>query len=173
MNMEVIISAASTVLANITLSVIALAGGYAVYYIRLAGARVKAQTKQIEDTAARELLDNAIDDVVNLAMVSVSAMEQTTARTIRDSVKAGKKDREELLELGRNVFQEVKAAIAPESQRVITENLGSFDTYLTKCIEAAVLKVKREDPFLTLAEPLLDGIDEAALREGVTEVPAE
>ena len=49
MNMEIITSAASTALANIVLAVIALAGAYAVYYIRLAGAQVKAQTKKIED----------------------------------------------------------------------------------------------------------------------------
>ena len=39
MNMEIITSAASTALANIVLAVIALAGAYAVYYIRLAGPR--------------------------------------------------------------------------------------------------------------------------------------
>lgn len=161
MDMNVITSAASTALANIVLAVIALAGAYAVYYIRLAGAQVKAQTKQIEDKTARELLENALDDVVNLATVSVNAMEQTTAQAVRDKVKEGAADRDELLELGRKVFQEVKAAIAPEAQWVITQNLGSFDAYLTKCIEDAVLKVKRDDPYLTLSGELLEGVREA------------
>ena len=143
MDMEIITSAASTALANIVLAVIALAGAYAVYYIRLAGAQIKAQTRQIEDKTARELLENALDDVVNLATVSV------------------KGDREELLKLGRDVFREVKKAIAPEAQEVITKNLGSFDAYLTKCIEDAVLKVKRGDPYLTLSGELLEGIQEA------------
>ena len=161
MDMNVITSAASTALANIVLAVIALAGAYAVYYIRLAGAQVKAQTKQIEDKTARELLENALDDVVNLATVSVNAMEQTTAKAIRDGVKAGLNSKEELVILGKKVFCEVKAAIAPEAQRVITENLGSFDAYLTKCIEDAVLKVKRGDPYLTLSGELLEGVQEA------------
>ena len=156
MDMEIITSAASTALANIVLAVIALAGAYAVYYIRLAGAQIKAQTRQIEDKTARELLENALDDVVNLATVSVNAMEQTTAQAVR-----GKVDREELLKLGRDVFREVKKAIAPEAQEVITKNLGSFDAYLTKCIEDAVLKVKRGDPYLTLSGELLEGIQEA------------
>lgn len=157
MNMEIITSAASTMLANIVLAVIALAGAYAVYYIRLAGAQVKAQTKRIEDNSARELLENALDDVVNLATISVNAMEQTTAQAVRDGVKQGVKDRDELLALGRQVFDDVKAAIAPEAQKVITENLGSFDDYLTKCIEDAVLKVKRDDPYITLSGELIDG----------------
>ena len=166
MNTELITSAASHVLANIVLAVIALAGAYAVYYIRLAGAQVKAQTRRITDAAARERLENALDDVVNLATVSVNAMEQTTAKAIRDGVKAGLHNREELAILGKQVFCEVKAAIAPEAQRVITENLGSFDDYLTKCIEDAVLKVKRDDPYLTLPGELLDGGHEHAVEDG-------
>lgn len=158
MDTQIITSAVSTMLTNIVLAVIALAGAYVVYYIRLAGAQVKAQTKYFEDTTARDLFENALNDVMHLATVSVNAMEQTTAQAVRDSVKAGVKDREELLELGRKVFWEVKAAITPEAQRVITENLGSFDTYLTKCIEDAVLKVKREDPCLTLSGELLEGV---------------
>ena len=146
MDMQLITNAASATLANIVLAVIALAGAYAVYYIRLAG------------ETARQLLENALDDVVNLATVSVNAMEQTTAKAIRDGIKAGANTREQLTILGTKVFCEVKAAISPEAQRIITENLGSFDDYLTKCIEDAVLKVKRDDPYLTISGELLDGI---------------
>lgn len=159
MNLELITSAASDALVNVVLAVIALAGAYAVYYIRLGASKVKAQTAQIKDEAGRKLLDNALDDVVNLATVSVNAMEQTTARELRDAVKIGKADREELVALGKKVFDEVKAAIAPEAQRVITKNLGDFDAYLTKCIEDAVLKVKQSDPYLTLPGELLEGVD--------------
>lgn len=158
MNMEVITSAASEVLVNVVLAVITLAGAYAVYYIRLAGTKVKEQTSQIKDESARKVLENALADVLNLATLSVGAMEQTTARALRDAVKAGAANREELLALGKQVFDEVKAAIAPEAQRVITENLGSFDEYLRKCIEDAVLKVKNADPILTLPGEVLDGI---------------
>lgn len=167
MNMELITSAASEALVNIVLAVITLAGAYAVYYIRLAGAQVKAQTSQIKDESARKVLENALDDVVNLATVSVNAMEQTTARELRDAVKLGKVDREELLALGKKVFDEVKTSIGPEAQRVITENLGSFDDYLSKCIEDAVLKIKQNDPYLTISEELLDGIDFGS-EEGTT-----
>lgn len=155
MNTEVIQSAASQMLVNIALAVISLAGGYALYYIQLAAAKVKAQTSQIKDSAGRQLLENALSDVVQLATVSVGAMEQTTAKTLRDAVKAGTASREELLALSTQMFDEIKAAIAPEAQAIITKNLGSFDTYLTKCIEDAVLKVKQADPFITLPNGVL------------------
>lgn len=148
MNMELIQSAASDALVNVVLAVIALAGAYAVYYIRLGAA-------QIKDEAGRKVLEDALDDVVNLATVSVGAMEQTTAKALRDAVKSGKASREELLALGKQVFDEVKAAISPQAQKVITDNLGSFDKYLTAVIEDAVLKVKQEDPYLTLSGELI------------------
>ena len=160
MNMEIITSAASEMLVNIALAVITLAGAYALYYIRLGAAKVKAQTSQIQDEATRKLLDNAVDDVFNLTTLSVNAMEQTTARALRDAVKTGAASPEELKKLAGQVLAEVKSAIAPEAQAVITRNLGNFDTYVAKCIEDAVLRVKREDPVLTLPGELLEvGLD--------------
>lgn len=169
MNMELIQSAASDVLVNVVLAVIALAGAYAVYYIRLGTAKLKEQTAQIKDEAGRKVLVDALDDVVNLATVSVGAMEQTTAKALRDAVKSGKASREELLALGKQVFDEVKAAIAPEAQQVITENLGSFDKYLTAVIEDAVLRIKNEDPYLTLSGELLDSVTIEDAEVGVSQ----
>ena len=159
MDMNIITTAASEAVVNITLAAIALAAAYAVYYIRLAATKVKKQTQQIEDESARALLDNAIEDVRNLAETAVGAMEQTTAKALRDEVKTGKVSRDELISLGESVFNEVKASIAPEAQRVITENLGGFDKYLRSVIEDTVRKVKQSDPYITILEgALLDGV---------------
>ena len=152
MNMDIIQSAAFEMLLNVALAVLALAGAYAVYYIRLGASKLKAQTAQIEDASTRKVLDDALKDVENLATLSVSAMEQTTAKALREAVKGGKASREELVALGKQVFDEVKA---PEAQRVITKNLGSFDEYLTKYIEAAVLEIKQNEPYITLPESAL------------------
>ena len=160
MQMEVIQSAASEMLVNIVLAVIALVGAYALYFIRLGASKLKVQTAQIADETGRKLLENAIDDVTQLASVAVGAMEQTTARELRAAVKSGKASREELLALGERVFEDVKATVAPETQKIIEKNLGSFDAYLTKCIENAGLEIKQNDPFIT--------IPESAIVEGVT-----
>lgn len=148
MNMEIIQSVVSETLVNLMLAVITLAGTYAIYYIRLGASKLQAQTAQIADEKARQLLNNAVLDVANLVTLSVGAMEQTTAKALREAVKAGTKDRAELVALGRDVFNDVKKQIGPEAQRVITKNLDSFDSYLKKCIENEVLKVKQADPIL-------------------------
>ena len=157
MDMDLIINAASDALLNVVLAVIALAGAYGVYFIRLGAAKLKEQTAQIKDEAGRKVLEDAL--VVNLATVSVGAMEQTTAKALRDAVKSGKAKPEELAALGKQVFDEVKAAISPQAQQVITDNLGSFDKYLTAIIEDAVLKVKQADPYITLSGELAEGVE--------------
>ncbi len=143
MDVEIITDAASTALTNIALAVLSLLAAYALYYIRLAVVRVKVQTKQIEDKTARELLENALNDVERLAAKAVGCMEQTTAKALREAVKAGTGDREKLLALGKDVFNKVKQEIGPEKQEVILKNLGSFDHYLEQCVEDAVRKVKQ------------------------------
>lgn len=171
MDMEIIHGAVNTVLENVALGVISLLGAMAVYYINLAASKVKAQTSQIQDEESRKLLENALEDVTDLATVSVGAMEQTTAKALREAVKGGKADREQLLALGQQVFDEVKEAIAPEIQEVITKNLGSFDDYLTKCIENAVRQVKDETPCIALGEAVTEERSDVAScsGEGVTE----
>ena len=74
-----------------------------------------------------------------------------------------------LKENGELRFDEVKAAIAPEAQQVITDNLGSFDKYLTAVIEDAVLHIKNEDPYLTLSGELLDGVTIGGAEDGVSQ----
>lgn len=74
MSMEIIQSAATELLVNVALAVLALAGAYAVYYIRLGTSKLKAQTAQIEDASTRKVLDDALEDVANLATLSVGAI---------------------------------------------------------------------------------------------------
>ena len=162
-------TAAGQVLVSLALGVISLVGAFGLYYIRKGGVWLDEKTKQLKDEKLRQQLDDALDDVENLARVTVGAIEQTTAKALRDAVKNGTASREELLALGKQVFDEVKAAIAPEAQQVITDNLGSFDKYLTAVIEDAVLHIKNEDPYLTLSGELLDGVTIGGAEDGVSQ----
>lgn len=152
MDMEIIMETVKELLLTLALGVVTLAGSYAAYYIKLGTAKVQAQTAKIEDEYARSVFDNAVADVAELAGVTVAAIEQTTAKSLREAVKLGKADRAELVALGQQAFDEVKAAIAPEAQQVITATVGSFDEYLRKVVEAEVLRIKQQEPFLTLPE---------------------
>lgn len=92
MDMGLIRETATGILTNVMLGILSLAGTYAIYYIRLGASKLQAQTAQIADEKARQLLDNAVQDVTGLVTLSVGAMEQTTAKALREAVKAGTKD---------------------------------------------------------------------------------
>ena len=137
-------TAAGQVLVSLALGVISLLGAFGLFYIRKGGLWLDEKTKQLKDEKLRKQLDDALDDVENLARVTVGAIEQTTAKAIREAVKDGKTNREELTSLSKIAFSEIKSKVGPEAQKVITENLGSFDEYLSNLIEVKVLELKAE-----------------------------
>ena len=160
MDIAAVQDAFGTFLLDLALAVLSLGGAYAVSYIRLAADKARVQTAQLRDDSARAVLDAALDDVQRLAELSVGAMEQTTAKRLREQVKQGAAGRGELLKLGAQVFDEVKGKVLPEAQDVITRNLGSFDGYLSACIENAVHRVKQADPAACLGDPVFAAMDE-------------
>ena len=83
-----------------------------------------------------------MDDTEYLAGITVGAIEQTTAHQLREAVKDGRVDREELQALAAQAFAEIKAGVSPTAQQVITDQLGDFDAYLTNLIERKVLELK-------------------------------
>lgn len=140
--MEVIQTVASEVAVTLTLAFIGLLAAYATYGIHKLTEKVKTQTAQLKDDAARQLFNNALEDVEELTVVTVASIEQTTAKSLREAVKDGKVDRSELVALSKRAADEITAAIKPEAQRIIEDNLGSFKDYVSKLIEEKVLELK-------------------------------
>lgn len=140
--MEAIQSTAVETLTSLALLVISLLGALGSYFITKAAAKVREQTAQISDEKQRKLLENALADVETLATVTVGAIEQTTASALREAVRNGEASREELLILGKQAFNDIKAKVGLNAQQVITKNLGSFDDYLHNLIETKVLELK-------------------------------
>lgn len=140
--MQTIQAMASDLFVTFVLALIGLLAAYATYGIHKLTEKVKAQTAQLKDEEARRLLNNALQDVEELTTVTVAAIEQTTAKSLREAVKDGKVDRSELLALSKQAADEISAALKPEAQKIIEENLGSFRDYLSKLIEEKVLELK-------------------------------
>lgn len=140
--MQTIQNAVNEALVTIVVACIGLLATYAIYGIRKFTEKVKTQTEQLKDENARRLLNNALEDVEELTIVTVAALEQTTAKQLREAVKDGKADRDELVALSKQAANEIMAAVKPKTQKVIEENLGSFRNYVSKLIEEKVLKLK-------------------------------
>lgn len=118
-------------------------GAMVTFGIKKLTAKVKAETEQLKDEGARRLLNNALEDVEELATVTVAAIEQTTAKELREAVKSGKADRSELMALAERALKEISAAVKPEAAELIEENFGSYKDYVSKLIEEKVLSLKK------------------------------
>lgn len=135
-------SAAIQFVNTVVVALIGLLAAYATYGIRKQTEKFKAQIAQLKNEEARQLLNNALQDVEELTTVTVAAIEQKTAKSLREAVRDGKVDRSELIALSKLAAEEISAALKPETQKIIEENLGSFKDYLSKLIEEKVLELK-------------------------------
>lgn len=140
--MEILQGIAQDLLTTLAVAVITLLAAYATFGIQKATARVKLQIQALEHEEQRTLLLDALEDVELLTTKTVGAIEQTTARELRELVKAGKKSREELIALGKQAAAEITAALKPEAQAIIEANYGNFKSFLEKYIEDKVLELK-------------------------------
>jgi len=140
--MDLIKTDLSNLLVQLVLALIGLLAAYATAYFAKLKEKAKAETAKIKDDGERQLFNNALDDVEKLTTVTVNSIEQTTAKDLREAIKAGTGNRNELLDLAKKAAFEITTGITPEAKQLITANLGSFEDYVAKLIEDKVLALK-------------------------------
>lgn len=140
--METAQSVLNQVIIDVAMAMIALLAAYGVNAIRKLTEKAKLETESIQNEEQRKLLTDALKDLENLTTNTVAQIEQTTAKALREAVKNGVKNREELEALANKAYNEIAEALKPESKALIDKNFGSFSKYLTNAIEAKVLELK-------------------------------
>ncbi|EKS54280.1 hypothetical protein D186_23676 [Citrobacter freundii ATCC 8090 = MTCC 1658 = NBRC 12681] len=127
---------------SLSTAVITLLATYALYYIRKGIAKVQSEAELIRSDQQRQMVMTAIKRLDDVATKTVRAIEQTTAKELREAVKSGKASPEELKQLARHAFNEIYAQLGPEYLGVLTATLGDIDQYIRNTIEAKVLEMK-------------------------------
>lgn len=87
--------------------------------------------------------ETAIKVIDTLVTATVSTIEQQTAKELRQAVKDGTADREELVKLSENAYQSVMQQVTEETKSTLQENMNHYEQYIRERIEQAVLEVKR------------------------------
>lgn len=128
---------------TIVTGVLSVAAAYAAYYINQAAKKVKAEIDLKANENQKEIFNAAVDRVNKLAEITVAAIEQTTAGTLRQAVKEGKVDRQQLLDLGRDAVLQIKELLSEEYKNTIIEQCGDLDTYISNAVEAKVYELKQ------------------------------
>ena len=113
--METAQSVLNQVIIDVAMAMIALLAAYGVNAIRKLTEKAKLETESIQNEEQRKLLTDALKDLENLTTNTVAQIEQTTAKALREAVKNGVKNREELEALANKAYNEIAEALKPES----------------------------------------------------------
>lgn len=122
---------------------IGLAAVFAVSLIKKTTEKVKLETNKIQKDEERQLIWEAIARLDNIATKTVMNMEQTIAKELREAVKDGRADKEELINLSKKAFKEIILSLKPEYLEVLEKTFGDSKQYIMSTIEAKVLEIKQ------------------------------
>lgn len=134
--LDVLIGAVQEVLVTVLLGLLSLASLYAVSWIRRQQAALEARTQA-------EIVDRIISRAGALAESTVLALESTVAKQLREAVKAGRADRDQLAALGRQAVEDVLTHLGAEGQKVLEEAVGDVRDFVTDLVEAQVERLKQ------------------------------
>lgn len=104
--------------------------------------QLKAKAELTKEQTTKAFLEKAIYSAEELALTTVTAMEQTTAAELREKVKDGIVSKDELKELSVDVYNQMVYQLKEEYQEVIRNTYGDLRLYLTDLIEKKLYEVK-------------------------------
>lgn len=133
---ERIVAYGMEALVTLILALIGLAVAYVTHYIRQA-------SKRLQENSEIELVNAAIARLEHLVVVTVTAAEQRVATDLRQAVKDGKVDRDELLAVAESVKEEVLLKLSDETLKVLEETFGDVIGLIEDYIEATVHELKK------------------------------
>jgi len=130
-------------LMNVAAGLVALGAAYAMYFLKRAADKLKAETSHIQEQTKKQMIWHALDRLEETAEKVVLKTEQTVAGELRQALKDGKKaDRAELLALGQRACQEIMQTLEPEVVQMLQANLGDLQAYVLSIVEAQVKRLK-------------------------------
>lgn len=129
---------------NIGVALLGLAGAYAMLYIRKATRKIALEAEKLEDEKQEKLIKEALDRLDDIAEKTVTTIEQTVAKNLREAVKNGEANKQQLKKLSGVAYNEIISTLKPEYIEALTLSLGDVESYIEKTIETKLYKLKKQ-----------------------------
>lgn len=128
-------------------SLLSLAATYCItvgsFYIRKKISELK-KTMEIEDKEIISIgLDTAEKTIEIVSRNVVGKLEQVSGEELREKVKQGLADKEELIALADEAYEEIKSSISPELIETLKSGVSDVESYIRNEIERQVGIVKK------------------------------
>lgn len=102
----------------------------------------KQKAVEAKNTALASAFGAAESILTSITNTVVGKIEQVSAGDLRNLVKNGDADREELVALARKAYEEIVTTVQPEVLRELNGVVADSEAYILSKIEDAVRKVK-------------------------------
>jgi len=130
-------------LITIATAILGLLGAVAVNAIQKLSVKIQMEAIKLANEDDRNLINNAIWRLHELATTTVTSIEQTTAAALREAIKQGTAEPGALKDLATEAYYTIMENLSPEYQDALSEVFGDLETYVTNIIEQKVWELKR------------------------------
>lgn len=131
------------------------------YFVNVAGRFIKAklQTEKVKAEAegkegAAIAFDTASKIVDMVAHTTVLSLEQTKAKDLRNLVKDGKIDRNELTAVADEAYSMIVESVKDDVIATLEQGVSDIDTYIRNLIEKNVIEMKNNSAVGLMVEDL-------------------
>jgi len=115
---------------------------YTINAVRRASMKAKLESEKIENEEQRQLVNEAIIRLEDVTTKTVTKLEQTTAKELRELVKDGKIEKSELQALSQKALDEIISSLKPDYMKLIEDTFGDARSYILNTIESKVFELK-------------------------------
>ena len=126
----------------IVTGVIGVVANYAKLALKKISDKANAELVKIENENTRNLIQNAKDDLVDLAKNTVGAFEVNSVKQLKEANGDGKLTKDEAIMVYNSVKDNILAQLNNESKELLVDNVGDFEKYIEILIENELAKIK-------------------------------
>lgn len=112
------------------------------YFTALLIKKITEAQEALKQKTEKELVKAQIDIVGEITKDVVEKIEEETAKYIREAVKDGKVDREELTQLSKQAYNEITQQIGQKGIEILNLSIANVQEYLENLIEQKVREAK-------------------------------
>lgn len=123
--------------------VLGILGTYITMLINKAKVKMEQETQAIQDKALRDLTNQALDNTMELVKVNVIKANETLVKEIKDKAQDGTVNRNELVEIGNVVKEDVLEQIPEQTYQLLNSTIGDVSKYVEALIEKTLVELKQ------------------------------
>lgn len=145
---DIVIPALQDFLNTLVTGVLAVLSAFLIALVKRGFDWVSEKIDGLKDERAQKALNNAIEHLCDLVSTTVTSLQQTLGKEIRESItnNDGKYTREDLLALKDKALESIKAQLTSAMKEALSTAYTDLDAYIIDLVESEVLRMK--DGFL-------------------------